>query len=631
MTLKTFAYKNIHHHRTSYSAYFLSCIFAVCVFYLYAALLFHPMLKKDIFPDSFLFLMYLVEIIVALFAFLFIGYSQSAFLRNRKQDIGLLQILGMPIRQVVRLIFWENISVGALALLIGLLTGLIGSKFFFLVVSFVLQLSDPIPVQMSFKAILFTTGFFFCLFLILSWGSRLTIQKQSISEVLREKAQEKRQPIFSVWLVFISLVSISVAYYLSFPSSFVGVIKHLIFIILLLLIGTYLGYTQLSVAGISLLERFPKWFYCGINMFLFSQLRYRLKDNARILFLVTIFTSIVLTSVGVSLTYYNEADIVGEEQAPYHLTTIDNPLNSKQIEQKLQAYRMKTKAHIQFLILALKTDDRRKNVNNPNVSIISNGTLNSLLKQAKKKPISIHAKQVVQIWNSGVWESGEQKQADSFTVQQGKQSFSLQWIASIKGVFFNEHDLTRVMWAVSDQTFRELQQAGQSPVHMVDGYQFFNPKQSMPLLESIQRYYQAHHLAGKDVSGTILVQKFFRDLFSPLLFVSVFIGMLFFLAAGSILYFRLYIELPSERKQVKLLHKLGLQQKQGEKIVVRQIQILFMLPFVVGTIHSLAALNLCSFLLHRPIYTSYFGLWVSYLLLGIIYYVWTKRQILRAL
>jgi ABC-type antimicrobial peptide transport system permease subunit len=630
MTLKAFAFKNILHHRISYSAYFLSCIFAVWVFYLYASLLFHPILKNDLFPDSFLFLMYLVETIVALFAFLFIGYSQSAFLQNRKQDIGLLQILGMPVKKVVRLIFWENLLIGALALLIGILAGMIGSKFFFLAVSYVLRQSDPIPVHISIDAILFTIVFFFCLFSVISWRSRFTIQKQSISQVLREKVKEKKQPVFSGWLVILSLVCISFAYYLSFTASFAEMIKHLFLIIILLLIGTYFGYTQLSVAAISLLEKSPKWFYRGTNLFLFSQLRYRLKDNARILFLVTIFTSIVLTSIGVSFTYYMEADTVGEEQAPYHLSTIDNPLKPLQMQQKLQANKLKTKTHIQFILLSLKTNDRSKNVNNPNVSIINNTALNKLLKQAKKEPITIHTKQVVQLWNSGVWESSVQKQTgQTFTVQQGNQSHHWQWIATIKGVFFNEHDQTRVMWAVSDQTFLALQQVGAT--HLVEGYQFTNPKQSELFLDDILKYFQANHLDKKDVSGTLLVQKFFRDLFSPLLFVSVFIGMLFFLAAGSILYFRLYIELPSERKQVKLLHKLGLAQKTGEKIVVRQILLLFLLPFVVGSVHSLVVLKLSSFLLHRPIFTSYWWIWVSYLLLGSAYYVWTKRQIMRAL
>jgi hypothetical protein len=631
MTLKSLAFKNIRHHSSSYSAYFLSCIFAVLVFFLYASLLFHPILKNELFPDQFILFLYLVEAIVALFAFLFIGYSQSAFLRNRKQDIGLLQILGMPVRQVVRMIFWENLLVGALAVLIGIFTGMIGSKFFFLAVSYVLRLSDPIPVNLSFGPIILTISFFFCLFLILSWVSRFSLQKQSISQVLREKVQEKKKPKFSIWFVLLSLVSIAFAYWLSFTSSFAGIAKNMIFILVFLFMGTYFGYTQLSIAVIALLEKLPKWFYRGTNLFLFSQLRFRLKDNARILFLVTIFTSIVLTAVGVCFTYFMEADTVGEEQAPYHVSVVANPLNQAQMEKKIQTSGLKRTAHIQFQILQVKTTDRSKNMNNPVVYVISNTVLNQLLQQEKRQKITIHFDEVVQVLNSGIWNQAQQKQeVQSFTVQQQKKTYQWKWERIIQGVLFNEHDQTRLMWAVSDGIFAELQKEG-TEVVPVEGYRFSDLSKSKVFIEDMKKQFESHNMDAKNSTGTILLQEFFRDLFSPLLFVSVFIGLLFFLAAGSILYFRLSIELPSERRQLALLNKLGLREEEANKILVRQIKLLFAIPFAVGSIHSFVGLTLFSFLLHRPIFASYLWVWVVYLLLGMIYYFWTKRSMLHAI
>jgi ABC-type lipoprotein release transport system permease subunit len=631
MTLKSLAFKNIRHHRSSYSAYFLSCIFAVLVFFLYASLLFHPILKNELFPDQFILFLYLVEAIVALFAFLFIGYSQSAFLRNRKQDIGLLQILGMPVRQVVRMIFWENILVGALAVLIGIFTGTIGSKFFFLAVSYVLQLPDPIPVNLSFGSIILTISFFFCLFLILSWISRFSLQKQSISQVLRERVQEKKKPKFSIWFVLLSLVSIAIAYWFSFTTSFAGITKNMIFILAFLFIGTYFGYTQLSIAVIALLEKLPKWFYRGTNLFLFSQLRFRLRDNARILFLVTIFTSIVLTAVGVCFTYYMESDTVGEEQAPYHVSVVASPLNKAQMEKKIQSLGLKRTAHIQFQILQLKTTDRNKNMNNPVVYAISNTALNQLLQQEKRQKIMIHADEVIQVRNSGIWNKAQQKQeVQSFTVQQQQESYQWKWEKIMQGVLFNEHDQTRIMWAVSDGTFAKLQKRG-AEVIPVEGYRFSDPSKGKALLEDMKKQFQSHNMDEKNSTGTIFLQAFFRDLFSPLLFVSVFIGLLFFLAAGSILFFRLSIELPSERLQLELLNKLGLREEEANKILVRQIKLLFAIPFLVGSIHSFAGLTLFSFLLHRPVFASYLWVWFIYLVLGMLYYFWTKRSMLHAI
>lgn len=631
MTLKTLALKNIQYHRNSYQAYFLSCIFAVWVFFLYASLLFHPILDNKLIPEQFVFLLYLVEGIVAISAFLFIGYSQSAFLRNRKQDIGLLQVLGMPVGQVVRMLFWENVFVGMSALLVGMIAGLVSEKFFFFAISYILHIPNPIPFDFSFAAIIFTTFFFLCLFLILSWWSKYSIQKQSINEILREKVQEKKSPTFSVWLVVVSLICILSAYTFSFTVSFAGMMKYFLVILVMILIGTYLGYTQLSVAVMKLIEKMPRLFYHKINMFLFSQLRFRLKDNARILFLVTIFTSIVLTSVGVSITYYIEADKVAQEQSPYHISIINSPIHPSQMQKKITANGLRSKKYIHFSIVQMETTDRAKNRNNPTVYVMNNTALNALLKQANQEMILIGSGEVVQVKNSGVWAKGKkQDEPNLFSVQHHNQpSYQWKWSDSIQGVLFNEHDQTRLMWGVADDTFQKLKKGNE--VLSVEAYQFTHYEKTGPLLNDLKKVYRLAQKNEKQINGTLFVQTFFQNLFSPLLFVSVFIGLLFFLAAGSILFFRLYTELPVERYQLSLLSKLGLQVKEGQMILVRQIQILFLLPFVIGSIHSLVALHLFSFLLVRPIYASFLWIWLIYFVLGMVYYVWTKRQMIRAL
>ena len=79
MNLRTLAYKNVKYHLDRYVAYFFSCTFAVWLFFQYLSLLLHPIMKEEVVPDQFVTLMYLVQLMILLFSFLFIGYSQSAF------------------------------------------------------------------------------------------------------------------------------------------------------------------------------------------------------------------------------------------------------------------------------------------------------------------------------------------------------------------------------------------------------------------------------------------------------------------------------------------------------------------------------------------------------------------------
>src|SRR5690606_4851429 len=118
------------------------------------------------------------------------------------------------------------------------------------------------------------------------------------------------------------------------------------------LLGTYLFFTQTSVAVIKFLSKSKRFFYRGKNLFIFAQLRFRLKENARILFMVFILSSIVLTAVGVSFTYYFESERLAEEQHPYHMNLIGSPggVTPQKVKQTAQKHHVtiQQEIHIPF-------------------------------------------------------------------------------------------------------------------------------------------------------------------------------------------------------------------------------------------------------------------------------------------
>lgn len=74
-----------------------------------------------------------------------------------------------------------------------------------------------------------------------------------------------------------------------------------------------------------------------------------------------------------------------------------------------------------------------------------------------------------------------------------------------------------------------------------------------------------------------------------LLFVSLLVGAVFFIAAGSFLYFRLYADLDYDKRQYATVAKVGLTEKELSNIVTKQLLLLFFIPLLVATIHSTVA------------------------------------------
>src|SRR5699024_12818092 len=85
-----------------------------------------------------------------------------------------------------------------------------------------------------------------------------------------------------------------------------------------------------------------------------------------------------------------------------------------------------------------------------------------------------------------------------------------------------------------------------------------------------------------------------QKVWSPVMLVGLFIGIGFFVSAGSFLYFRLYTDLDSDREKFAAISKIGLTEKEMNKVISKQIGLLFFIPMSVAVIHGAVALTALS-------------------------------------
>src|SRR5699024_2559629 len=76
------------------------------------------------------------------------------------------------------------------------------------------------------------------------------------------------------------------------------VIVAMLPVIIVVTIGTYLLFTQLSVYVIRRLKDNKRFFWHKTNMVLFSDLSFRMKDNARTFFMVAIISTVAFSAIG---------------------------------------------------------------------------------------------------------------------------------------------------------------------------------------------------------------------------------------------------------------------------------------------------------------------------------------------
>ena len=116
----------------------------------------------------------------------------------------------------------------------------------------------------------------------------------------------------------------------------------------------------------------------------------------------------------------------------------------------------------------------------------------------------------------------------------------------------------------------------------------------------------------------------FRSLFFALL-----VGTVFFIAAGSFLYFRLYSDLAYDRRQYGALSKLGLTDKELARIITRQVGVLFFVPIALAIVHSLFAFKAMQSLFNFSVAWQTVLILASFLLVQVVYFFFIQARYLR--
>ncbi|QDD86871.1 FtsX-like permease family protein [Bacillus cereus] len=308
MTFRSLAFSNIRGKWRSYSAFFLSSVFSVMIFYIYAAFLAHPDVVNGniIAADKVRLGMIFCEYVIFIFSFLFVLYSNSAFLKTRKQEFGLFSLFGMTRMQLRRLVIYENLTIAVLAISVGIGLGILFSKMFFIVLSMLLNMSDTITFFVPLQAVGLTMGSFLVLFTLISFWSVLGIGRTEIIELLKASKKTKGELFYSPWLVVLAIVSLLVGYTIALMlnGGNFGLLDMQEFsmlaigIMVAVVMGTYLLYSQFSILLLRFIQKRYNVYYNRTNMMVIAQLGYKMKDNARMLFIVSILSAIIVTASG---------------------------------------------------------------------------------------------------------------------------------------------------------------------------------------------------------------------------------------------------------------------------------------------------------------------------------------------
>ncbi|WP_243430619.1 hypothetical protein DOK78_002837 [Enterococcus sp. DIV2402] len=299
----------------NYVVYFLSMTTAVMIFYSFSAMTYDQPLtlraRQDIQIEG---VLTLGNVFVAMVVLFFMLGANQFFIQQRQKEIGLYQLFGLRKSRIIFQFLIEGVVLNVFSLLVGIIMGIVFSKFFAMILIKAMDLNIESRFFISWASVLTTVVMFFVAISLISLQNMWLIWQKQLIDLFQPKRVIASRHLTVRWSAYLigifSVLLISIGYYIAV--NFVDVLNSYIqqtedfssvlwvplFIFSLCVFGTYLFFAY----GIqALLDGSTKWrafSYRQLRFFTLNHTRHLLSKSWRTLSLISVIVGIAISLIG---------------------------------------------------------------------------------------------------------------------------------------------------------------------------------------------------------------------------------------------------------------------------------------------------------------------------------------------
>lgn len=624
MTFTNIALKNVRKKFGSYLIYFFSTTFSIMIFNLFCSLYYNPVFENYRFGTGKMSVLFRgATIAVFLFVTIFVLYSGNYFIKTQKKEIAIYSLLGMRKEKIAVMMFLETFFISLVAVVCGTLIGTFSSQFFTSLLMRLMAEGTSIPFQVKPKAIIVTILVFIALFILNGIRAYQTIYKYTLIDLLSAAKQSEGVTAFSPLGALAAIVLLAVGYVFSMTMKVdIGGMQLLLpaFIgIFCVTMGTYFLFRNLIPMVIALLKKRKSFYYRTSNFISVSQIAFRLKANSKMLAVVALLTAITISMVSASYSFYSMikgdatecfapfsyiAKNITEQQHEKILKTVSSIGDVKiTLEDKIELFNV-TMQNDQYAIRDQQTGKAvpGKKVNaylmseSMYLKIISEThPLKGSYSEARTDFTGGLSDQTCYILDgNAVTDYSKKLPGQQINVRFRGKSTSYTVNGASQHKYIGALDLYKhPTLVVSDNTYQRYRsQVNADEIDTYYGFQFDDDMKSGRTVNAINQFIPARfHNSGLPGNMSYIgIYKANFALFGSYVFIGFFLGILFLLASGSVMYYKLIMEAQEEAPRYEILQKTGMKKSEVLSSVAKQLGLVYGISLFVGLLHTLFAL-----------------------------------------
>ena len=619
------AWDGIRKNKRFYLPYILTCIGMVMMFYIIHYLAAMPTLKEMPGGDSMTMVLGFGFWVIALFAVIFLFYTNSFLMRRRQKEFGLYNMLGMGKNHLSILLLWENGILFSVSMVGGLLSGILLSKLAELFMIMLMGGEATYTLRIDPKAFRDTWTIFIPVFAMIFVKGLIQIRRSSAVNLVKSDTVGEKPPRANYVLGIAGILILAGAYYISLSIKSPLIAMAWFFLaVCMVIVATYLLFISGSVMLCRLLQKNKRYYYKPNHFVSVSSMVYRMKRNGAGLASICILCTMVLViMMGAGSLYVGQEESLNtryphefaasvdfltegetkrysEEKADYFYAQVDEVLNSYDVTPENAEQVLSTTATGMLKDRALILDPSTVDAANTEtmeyvtqIYLIPLSAYNQCMgtdKTLNSGEVFLHCVRrtydapVITLSDGTVLTVKEH-----LTDMMGSGEAAMQIIPSM---FIVTDDIEAVMESFN----KELgSMSGEYKCRLEVSYSFdadLSEEQQMELGEAIRERVRELDYTGDggfysyNVECKAEERADFYGLFGGIFFLGIFLSILFLAATVLIIYYKQVTEGYEDEARFEIMRKVGMTAKDIRKSINSQMLTVFFLPLVTAAVHT---------------------------------------------
>ena len=616
------AVSNIKRNKGTYIPYMITCICCIAMTYM----MFFVTQSKDLsvqVPDSVMVtsIMFLGIAVIYIFSFIFLLYSNNFVMKRRQKEIGLYNILGLEKGHIMKMMAVETLFTSAISIIGGIAVGILGSKLALLLLLKILHVPAQLGFYVCVPGIVVCTVLFLPVVIVTLFRNVHRVRLSQPIELLRSGNTGEREPKAKWLMALLGFICLGSGYYIAVTTKSPVTALGLFFAaVLLVMAGTYLLFTAGSIAVLKVM-RWKKSFYYKIKNFTsISGMIYRMKQNAMGLASICILSTGVLLMLSTTVSLNMGIEDSLSDMFPYdagftfnHVTFEEVPRLRNAFDEAVEKEKVPYEEKITQVVL--------------DISVARNGNDMEILTRDTAASANVEYLTVLpeEEYEKISGKTVELKPGEILAFQEngGKGNISLNGVAYKVKEWLKEkptydrgnnifYKTTIVVTKEDLQKMDALQKelVGKDRGYLklefglyIEGGKEADIKYGNLIREDLEPLTET--LKGEEDSVSPWFQSSIREehyrsfytLNGGLLFLGIFLGFIFLVGAGMIIYYKQMSEGYEDKERFEIMQKVGMSRKEVKFAIRRQILMVFFLPLLMAVLHIIMAFPMISRLL----------------------------------